>query len=307
LPKEKNKMINEEKVSICIAAYNEESGIEGTLDSILSQTYKNIRDVLVCANACTDRTAEIVSEYSRKYPWIKLIETPEAGKPNAWNILRKRAKSKYVIFADGDVALDKEAVSELYWALKETGKIAIGASGHPVVDDTDSIMKMFHSAGPCFQNCLWGGLYGVNYYKLHRKMASIGYSTIPKNVIAEDAWLSLVIGVDNWDNDKFAVFYYRPPSIKDLEKTKIRSTLAVKQLRKMFKKLKWKSPYKGWVGKRMDTFGSVFNPFVSLYSQIMNGRARKIKYDKTNRSNENLMIKTRAISTKKPIPIQASH
>ena len=54
---------DEPLVCICIPSYNAESTIRATIDSILSQTYKNIL-IKVVDNASTDRTLEILRAYS---------------------------------------------------------------------------------------------------------------------------------------------------------------------------------------------------------------------------------------------------
>ncbi len=53
-------------VSICIPVYNGEQYIENALDSIVTQTYKN-REIIVSDNVSTDKTADIVQKYVRKY------------------------------------------------------------------------------------------------------------------------------------------------------------------------------------------------------------------------------------------------
>ena len=62
-----------EPISVCVPAHNEEIGIGFTLDSILQQTYKGEMEILVCANACTDRTEDVAMMYERNFPSVKLV------------------------------------------------------------------------------------------------------------------------------------------------------------------------------------------------------------------------------------------
>ncbi|HLA54878.1 MAG TPA: glycosyltransferase family 2 protein [Flavobacterium sp.] len=63
------------KYYIVIPAYNEEAFIALTLQSIVSQTV--LPEKLVVANDnSTDRTAEIVSGFAEKYPFITLVNNP---------------------------------------------------------------------------------------------------------------------------------------------------------------------------------------------------------------------------------------
>ena len=61
------------KVSIITAVYNAEKTIGNTIDSILSQTYKNIR-LIISDDASKDNTVEIIKEYQKKDNRIILYE-----------------------------------------------------------------------------------------------------------------------------------------------------------------------------------------------------------------------------------------
>ena len=56
---------------IIAPAYNEEAFIQLTLDSLVNQTVLPSKLIIVNDNS-TDKTAEIVSSYAQKHPWIQL-------------------------------------------------------------------------------------------------------------------------------------------------------------------------------------------------------------------------------------------
>lgn len=62
------------KCYIVIPAYNEEAFIGKTLDSLITQTVLPKKVVVVNDNS-TDKTAEIVTKYTTKHPWISLVNT----------------------------------------------------------------------------------------------------------------------------------------------------------------------------------------------------------------------------------------
>lgn len=66
------------KVSVLIACYNSESTIKTSLDSLVSQTWKNI-EVLVIDDCSTDSTVEIVQEYVQKDSRFRLIKMKKNG------------------------------------------------------------------------------------------------------------------------------------------------------------------------------------------------------------------------------------
>ncbi len=88
-------------VSVGLMAWNEEASILGTLESLFRQSvFERLSgrhercEVIVVANACTDRTAAVVRGFfermEREHPWAsalvtRVIDIPEPGKANAWN------------------------------------------------------------------------------------------------------------------------------------------------------------------------------------------------------------------------------
>lgn len=57
---------------IIAPAYNEEAFVQLTLDSLVNQTVLPSKLIIVNDNS-TDKTAEIVTSYSQKHPWIQLV------------------------------------------------------------------------------------------------------------------------------------------------------------------------------------------------------------------------------------------
>jgi cellulose synthase/poly-beta-1,6-N-acetylglucosamine synthase-like glycosyltransferase len=97
-------------VSIIIPAYNEEKYIGATLKSILALDYpKGKLEIIVVANACTDKTVEIV----RKFKQVRLIETPLPGKARAQNLGLKYAKNEFVAVVDADMHTKPDALLRL--------------------------------------------------------------------------------------------------------------------------------------------------------------------------------------------------
>lgn len=86
------------KVSIIIPAYNCEDFILETIESILSQTYKDY-EIIVVNDGSTDRTAEILQRYGNK---IRYIYQPNGGTCKAVNTGILNAKGDYIAFIDHD-------------------------------------------------------------------------------------------------------------------------------------------------------------------------------------------------------------
>lgn len=92
----------EEKIDVLLATYNGEKYLKEQIDSILEQTYKNIR--LIISDDCSkDRTPEILKEYQQKDDRIELhIQKSNLGVVKNIEFLLKQVKSPYYMLADQD-------------------------------------------------------------------------------------------------------------------------------------------------------------------------------------------------------------
>lgn len=89
-------------VSILICTYNAEKTIGWTLNSVLSQTYKNY-EVLILDNNSKDNTLKILNEYSRKNKQIKIFsEWKNLGAYWGLNYLLDKSKWEYIAIQDHD-------------------------------------------------------------------------------------------------------------------------------------------------------------------------------------------------------------
>lgn len=89
-------------VSVIIPCYNVELYISKCIESILTQTYKNI-EIICVDNNSTDKTFYILQEYSLTYPAIITVEKEiKKGAPEARNKGLSISKGEWVQFIDAD-------------------------------------------------------------------------------------------------------------------------------------------------------------------------------------------------------------
>jgi len=94
------KITEEPLVSVIIPTFNRANMIEETINSVLSQTYKNI-EILVSDDGSTDTTKEILKKYisaNVKYFWQENKGRPACPR----NLGIKNANGKYIAFLDSD-------------------------------------------------------------------------------------------------------------------------------------------------------------------------------------------------------------
>jgi glycosyltransferase involved in cell wall biosynthesis len=91
------------EISVVMAIRNEERYIETALESICSQDGVSF-EVLVVDDASTDKTWEIVSGLSQRWPCIRLGRNPGRGKVAAFNNGVAQSRGRFVcLFAGDDV------------------------------------------------------------------------------------------------------------------------------------------------------------------------------------------------------------
>lgn len=88
-------------ISVIVPAYNAETFIAETIDSILSQTYPNI-EILVVDDGSQDSTPEIVKAFAEKNQNIILLQQLNKGVASARNLAIEKSKGEYIAPIDAD-------------------------------------------------------------------------------------------------------------------------------------------------------------------------------------------------------------
>lgn len=89
------------KVSVIIPVYNVENYLSGCLESIISQTYKNL-EIICIDDGSTDHSMGILEFYKKKDRRIKVFQQKNAGPSAARNRGLNEATGKYISFVDAD-------------------------------------------------------------------------------------------------------------------------------------------------------------------------------------------------------------
>jgi len=106
-------------VSIVIPAYNEEKQIGGAIEALLAQDYpQDRRQILILSDASSDRTDEIVREYSHKGVELLRMES-RGGKTKAENASCAFLRGEIVVNTDASIRLLPGAVRHLVSGLRD--------------------------------------------------------------------------------------------------------------------------------------------------------------------------------------------
>jgi len=148
------------KYVLITPAHNEAAFIEKTLDSVVTQTALPERWVIV-DDGSTDRTAEIVQAYTKRYPWIQLLRRPRrldrnfAGKVQAVTAgLQQLQSVQFEILAnlDADISFGSDHFEFLLEKFKEDPALGVAGTAY-IEQDWDSTRDSFEGESSVHGAC----------------------------------------------------------------------------------------------------------------------------------------------------------
>jgi len=131
-------------ISIIIPVKNFERTIEKTFDYLLNLDYpRDCWEWVIADGGSSDRTINIIKEWQKKYPFIKLVEIPNCPSPGfARNKALDVAKGEFLFFTDADCAPDKNWIQEMLKHFAEDPKIAaVGGEVYTLKVDPDNLVE----------------------------------------------------------------------------------------------------------------------------------------------------------------------
>ena len=127
--------------TIGIMAHNEEGNIGNVLDALLRQRLDicRIKEIIVVSSGSTDKTNDIVKEYSQKYEKVKLsIQLNREGKASAINQFLKLSTTEIIIMESADTIPAEDCIENIVRPFQDPN---IGMTGgHPIpVNDPNTL------------------------------------------------------------------------------------------------------------------------------------------------------------------------
>lgn len=114
-------------VSVVMPVRNAEKFLEEALNSVISQTYKNI-EIVVVDDASVDKTAEILKRYQLKDKRIKIVKNKrQLGVAKSLNVAIKNSSGVYLARMDADDLMRSSRLAkQVNFLAKNPSTIALG-------------------------------------------------------------------------------------------------------------------------------------------------------------------------------------
>ncbi|WP_433250285.1 glycosyltransferase [Streptosporangium sp. CA-135522] len=168
-------------VSVVVPAHNEEAVIASGLSLLLAGTAPGEFDVVVVANACSDRTAEVARQVG-----VRVVETAVPGKANALRLGDEACLTFPRVYLDADVELGAESVRALVAAAGRPGVLACAPVPALDMDGVGWVARRMHKVHDQLIAPL-RALAGVGVYVLTER----GHARVfpLPDVLSDDGWV----------------------------------------------------------------------------------------------------------------------
>lgn len=205
---------NKELISIALTTYNGEKYLSKLLNSIFSQTYKNI-EVIVCDDLSQDSTVDILQEYSKKFNLKYFVNDNRLGVVKNFEKAISLCNGQFIALADQDDIWLPNKLEILYDTINRDEKILCVLSDAYVIDNNDKIISESFikyigvDKKTDFLSFLFGSRFPGCTFLIRKRLVTEALP-FPDEVCHHDWWLNLVAskkGVVQYINDK--LIYYR--------------------------------------------------------------------------------------------------
>ena len=139
-------------ISIIVPIYNAERYLEACLDSLLSQSEKELQ-ILLVDDGSTDGSLAIAKEYAAKDTRVEVFHQSNAGQSAARNVGLQHAKGEFIAFVDADDKIAEEWCERHLEAIEGADYIQ---SGYLRVEDGQSLepqipQNRYRFTSPCMR------------------------------------------------------------------------------------------------------------------------------------------------------------
>jgi dolichyl-phosphate beta-glucosyltransferase len=151
--------------SLVIPAYNESERITASLDKILAYIAQNNWDaeVLVVNDGSRDNTADVIRQYEKRSPIIRLLENPgNRGKGYSVRHGMLQARGDVLIFSDADLSSPIYESAKLIREIENGADVAFGSRWLEADTQTERQSILRQIAGRVY-NLLLRAILGLNY------------------------------------------------------------------------------------------------------------------------------------------------
>ncbi len=132
-------------ISICVPTYNGESYLRQCLESCVNQDFRDF-EVIICDDGSTDNSVAINTEFSQKYPFIRLFHNEKnLGLVGNWNKCMELASGQWIKFLFQDDVMLPNALQCFYENMDAGINLLVCKRNFELPSDATEAQKRYYS------------------------------------------------------------------------------------------------------------------------------------------------------------------
>lgn len=214
-------------VTVIIPAWNEESSVENTLNSILNSDYPNF-EVIFVDDGSKDNTLNLARNFESNN--VRVFTKPNGGKASALNFGIKHAKGEIIFSMDADTRVEKESMKKMVRYFADPNVVSVTPA--MLIDNPNTILRRVQSIEyflGIFLRKVFASLNAIyiapGAFTGYRKTFFEQHGGYAENNITEDLELALRIQSKGYKTENCPtakIYTLGPPDFKSLSKQRVR-------------------------------------------------------------------------------------
>ncbi len=183
--------MREDLVSVIIPVFNTEDYVDSCLESVVSQTYRNI-EIIVVNDGSTDGSLKVLRKWESMDCRIRVIDKINQGVSAARNTAIDEANGIYIMFLDSDDWLRNDAIDCMLRVIKEEDSDIVICGICQIWENRTRNCKVLDSGEKTIDTEKMGNFFlndSIAYSSVNKlyKKSSIDFQRFPYIRICEDA------------------------------------------------------------------------------------------------------------------------
>ncbi len=193
-----NKDDNLEKISVLIAAYNEEDYISDCINSVLMADYPPSKlEILVGSDGSTDNTDEKIKKIANEYENVTYYRHERIGKNSILNRLSDEMTGSIMLVLDADCRLKTESLKQTNSILKDkVGCLVFSVEFRQSRDNTGSKGESFYQKYDSFlrerESLVKSNINSLGSHAIRKEL----FQKFPNDKVCDDLY-SLLVTIEN--------------------------------------------------------------------------------------------------------------
>lgn len=141
-------------ISVVIPTYNQDKFIADTLESVITQTYKDL-DIIVADDASQDKTVQIVEEFASSDSRIRILKSQQnLGIPANFNRAFDACIGEFVAFLGGDDLMNPDKLERQLDILRAHSECSLVLCDMAIINEDGGYIRKLSDDGKIPENAL---------------------------------------------------------------------------------------------------------------------------------------------------------